>query len=243
MAGVAGAERLDRSRASRPCPSAASSATADSRGARRPSSSSRCPSASTLNAGIRRVPDARLRLALVLVVGEVVQLVLDDRAAERRAELLVRRSARRGCSTGFSALNSAVAEVAAERARTAGCVPDLVIAFTCTPVDRPCVASNRFEMNWNSAIESWLNRGWPPVPMFGRHLLAVDVELELARLAAVAVRQRRGRRWSSVVRLPGASSASAIQLRPVHRQLLHLPRIDVAAQARRRDVRAAALRR
>ena len=26
-------------------------------------------------------------------------------------------------------------------------VPDLVIAFTCTPDDRPCVASNRFAMN------------------------------------------------------------------------------------------------
>jgi hypothetical protein len=35
-------------------------------------------------------------------------------------------------------------------------VPDLVIAFTCTPDDRPCVASNRLEMNWNSAIESRL---------------------------------------------------------------------------------------
>ena len=35
----------------------------------------------------------------------------------------------------------------------------LVGAFTCTPVDRPWVASNRFEMNWNSAIESWLKRG------------------------------------------------------------------------------------
>ena len=31
---------------------------------------------------------------------------------------------------------------------------DQVIAFTWTPVDRPCVASKRFEMNWNSAIES-----------------------------------------------------------------------------------------
>ena len=38
---------------------------------------------------VRRVPDAGPRLALVFVVGEVVQLVLDDRAAKRRAELLV----------------------------------------------------------------------------------------------------------------------------------------------------------
>ena len=39
-----------------------------------------------------------------------------------------------------------------------------VIAFTWTPEERPCVASKRFEMNWNSAIESRLKRGWPPGP-------------------------------------------------------------------------------
>ena len=33
-------------------------------------------------------------------------------------------------------------------------VPDRVIARTCTPDERPCVASNLFEMNWNSAMES-----------------------------------------------------------------------------------------
>ena len=35
------------------------------------------------------------------------------------------------------------------------------MAFTCTPCERPCVASNRFEMNSNSAIASRLSRGWP----------------------------------------------------------------------------------
>ncbi len=45
-------------------------------------------------------------------------------------------------------------------------VPDLVTAFTCTPDERPWVASNRFEMNWNSAIESLLYRDWLPVPRF-----------------------------------------------------------------------------
>ena len=38
-------------------------------------------------------------------------------------------------------------------------VPDFVMALTRTPVERPTVASNRFAMNWNSAIESWLYRG------------------------------------------------------------------------------------
>ncbi len=35
-------------------------------------------------------------------------------------------------------------------------VPDRVMAITCTAVERPIVASKRLEMNWNSAIESWL---------------------------------------------------------------------------------------
>jgi hypothetical protein len=35
----------------------------------------------------------------------------------------------------------------------------LVIAFTCTPLERPCVASKRLDRNWNSAIASRLNRG------------------------------------------------------------------------------------
>ena len=38
---------------------------------------------------VRRVPDAGPRLALVLVVHEVVQLVSDERTTERRAELLI----------------------------------------------------------------------------------------------------------------------------------------------------------
>ena len=40
-------------------------------------------------------------------------------------------------------------------------VPDLVTAFTCTPAERPCVASKRLAMNSNSAIASRLNRGSP----------------------------------------------------------------------------------
>ena len=35
-------------------------------------------------------------------------------------------------------------------------VPDLVTALTTTPIERPCVASNRLETNSNSAIESRL---------------------------------------------------------------------------------------
>ena len=109
------------------------------------------------------------------------------------------------------------------------------MAFTCTPFERPCVASNRFEMNWNSAIESWLKRGWPSGAELGRDLLSVEIELKLARLAVVPVRQRRG----GVGRGRAASRRQQRQRHPVaagNRQLLHLLRIDVAAERRRRDV-------
>ena len=48
-------------------------------------------------------------------------------------------------------------------------VPDLVMTFTCAPDERPCVASNRFEMNWNSAMASRPKLGCrfaPPQQLF-----------------------------------------------------------------------------
>jgi hypothetical protein len=38
-------------------------------------------------------------------------------------------------------------------------VPDLVIALTIMPLERPCVASNRLATTANSAIESRLHCG------------------------------------------------------------------------------------
>ena len=35
-------------------------------------------------------------------------------------------------------------------------VPDFVIALTIIPLERPCVASNRFAITWNSWIASRL---------------------------------------------------------------------------------------
>ena len=118
-------------------------------------------------------------------------------------------------------------------------MPDLVIAFTCTPDDRPCVASNRFEMNWNSAIASRLKRGWPPGPSCAGHLLAVEIELELAE-SRPACGPAPARRPIAVVRLPGASSASDIQLRPctgssdICRGSMLPPRLDVGHVEQRR---------
>ena len=61
-------------------------------------------------------------------------------------------------STGFSALKRSSRKLPRNEPANRF-VPDLVIMFTCTPDERPCVASNRFEMYWNSAIISWLNAG------------------------------------------------------------------------------------
>ena len=61
-------------------------------------------------------------------------------------------------STGSSALKRSLRKLPRNEPENR-LVPDLVMTFTCTPCDRPCVASKRFEMNWNSAIISWLKRG------------------------------------------------------------------------------------
>ena len=39
--------------------------------------------------------------------------------------------------------------------------PDFVMAFTWTPIERPWLASKRFDTYSISAIASWLNRGCP----------------------------------------------------------------------------------
>ena len=64
---------------------------------------------------IRRVPDARARLALVLEVPEEVQLVAQDRTAERERDLLV-VDRHHAVQHRVLRVEPAVAEVAADRA-------------------------------------------------------------------------------------------------------------------------------
>src|SRR6185436_3467396 len=93
-------------------------------------------------------------------------------------------------------------------------VPDLVITFTCTPSERPCVASNRFEMNCSSEITSWLTSGWRPPPS---SLLTCWPSTLVWKncWSPPPPRIGIGAFWfTDVVRLPGATSSSAIQLRP-----------------------------
>jgi len=114
----------------------------------------------------RRVLERRARLALVLVGREVVDLVLDDRSAEREADLLVRVRQYLGVAVGVDGHRiGGVEAVASEEA--VGAAARLVGARLrdrldfSMPADRPCVMSNMLVTIWNSAIASRLKRGWP----------------------------------------------------------------------------------
>ncbi len=121
------------------------------------------------------------------------------------------------CSTGFSALNLLLRKLPRNRPAT-WLLPDFVMALTWTPVDRPIVASKRLATNWNSAIESWLNFAWPPVPMSAETCWPstfnwnsrASPPFRSGSGVCAAVPLAKGS-----VRLPGATSASAIQLRPL----------------------------
>ena len=103
-------------------------------------------------------------------------------------------------------------------------MPDLVIAFTSVPLDPPWVASNRLATNSNSAIASLLYFGCPkPRGLVLGDAQPVDVQLERAEAGPGLVVDEAF--W----RLPGASSDEVDEVAAVERQVLHLPRIDVAA--------------
>ena len=185
--------------------------------------------------GIRRLPDGGQRLVLVFVVGEEVKLVLHDRPAGGAADLLI-RVRERPCSARDRPRCSALFRKLPTSDPENVLVPDLVMAFTCTPDERPCVASNRFEMNWNSAIASLLYRDWLPVPRF-------DVTCRPSTLSwnsRTSTRSCTGVAPCAFVRFPGASSASDIQLRPCDgssvtcRGSMLLPRLDVRGFDERR---------
>ena len=91
-------------------------------------------------------------------------------------------------------------------------VPDLVIAFTWMPLERPCEASKRLETNSNSPIASRLYRGWPKLS--ATWLVTCwpsrfnwNVMFELVEPIGVSA--------TALARLPGASSVRSIQLRPL----------------------------
>ena len=112
-------------------------------------------------------------------------------------------------------------------------VPDLVMAFTCTPLERPCVASKRLAMNSNSAIESRLNCGWPWPYAW------ICVTCWPSRLSwkfPVAPLVSTGVAPTSFERAPRREQRQRHPVSSEHRQLRHLPRVDVAAETRLRDI-------
>ena len=95
-----------------------------------------------------------LRLPFVLVVAEIMQAVFDDRPAVGPTELLI-RVGQHPLLHEIRGHERVVAEIAGEAPRPEF-PPDFEIAFTCTPIEPPCVASKRPETNSNSAIASRL---------------------------------------------------------------------------------------
>ncbi len=183
---------------------------------------------------VRRVPDARLRLALVVEVREEVQPVPADRAAERERELLV-VDRHDPAEHRVRRVEAGVAEVAAHRSR---------VPVRPRPGDRDHLHRRRAAHRRVEAVRDVLKLAdrllavtrLVAEPHLGGHLLAVEAELVLAHVARrAAVGDRRVRR----VRRHAAARRQHRERHPVaplHRQLLHLLRIDVAAELRRRDV-------
>ena len=188
---------------------------------------------------VRRAPDAGPRLLLVFIVGEEVQLVPQHGAADGRAVLLVvdRFHLPVGADGAIWRIEQAVAKVASEQPR------ELIGPRLGDHIDlhgrRPAlrrVEPVRDELEFGNRILAVprLAAG----PELRRHLLAIHVVMELSRLAVIAVRQRSFRVFSTsgVGNLPAprCQQREVDPVPPVHRQLRHLPRIDVAAERRRR---------
>ena len=103
-------------------------------------------------------------------------------------------------------------------------VPDLVIAFTWMPLDRPCDASNRFETNSNSPIASRLYRGWPKL---SATWLVTCWPSRLSWNVMFELRRADGRFRHGVRPAARREQRQVHPVAAVDRQFLHLPRIDV----------------
>ena len=141
-----------------------------------------------VEARIRRVPDARARLALVLVEPEIVQPIADHRAAERTGELLV-RDRDLAFEHRILGVEAVVAEVGAERPRQpVGARLGDDVDLHALGAALGCVKAVRDELELRDHFlaEGRLAAAAEAVG----HLHAVEVRLVLADFAAVAVGQR-----------------------------------------------------
>ena len=179
---------------------------------------------------IRRVPDRCDRLVLVVEVAEEVHLVLADRTAEGRRPLLI-RIRHDDVQHGIGLVELAVAEVAHEGSRrpVRPRLGDRVNLDAGRPALRR-IEPVRDELKFRDRVlaVARLVAG----SQHRRDLLAVDVELEFPDISRVSVLHR-----DRALRVRAVAGRQQRERHPVaaeHRQLGHLPRIDVAADARRR---------
>ena len=179
---------------------------------------------------VRRVPDGRQRLVLVFIIGEEVELVLQDRPAVRPADLLIR--------VGQDALQHriwrvelAVPKAAHERSRKQ------VGSRLCNGVHLHArrsalgrVEPVRDELEFRDRIVAV--PGLIAGAQVRRHLLTVDVELELPDVDSILY----GKGALGVGPVPRRQQGERHPVATLRRQLRHLPRIDVAAQTRRANL-------
>ena len=179
--------------------------------------------------GIRSGPHARARLPLIFEVAEVVQLVLDDRTADGGAVLLN--------ADGNDAVRDRIVGVEAAALEVAAKEPIQLVSARLgdrvhlhagrAPLRRVELVGDELELRDRILAEARLVAG----AKLRANLLSVEIELELARLAPVSVRQRRGR-------VGGRRAAAGREQRQRHpvaavdRKLLDLTAVDVAAKAR-----------
>jgi hypothetical protein len=179
---------------------------------------------------IRAVVGERLRLALVLVVEEQVDAIAPDRAAIRRAQLLV-RVREHPILDEVGGVEGVVPEVPRERAgrrvraRLGDGVDDHPHRAALRRIEP---VGDELELRDRVAAETRLAEVRSGDAVLD--LLPFHVDLEGERPA-------RNRRLAAVVRAVARRQQRQVEpVASVERQLLHLPRVDIRADGRRRHV-------
>ena len=164
-----------------------------------------------------------------------MQLVPEDRAADRGAVAAGCSTGTTRCATGSSALKRLLWKLLRKRPCN-WFVPDFVIAFTCTPVERPCVASNWFGDELELGDRVLAEARLVARAELRRHLLSVEIQLELALLRRRSCPAAARSRWSTTCGCPARAAPAPSSCGRAPGSSCDLPRIDVAAKPRRRGL-------
>ena len=176
--------------------------------------------------GVWCLPDGRQRLVLVFVVGEVVKLVLHNRAARGAADLLV-RVGHDLVQHRIGRVPVAVPEVADEgtRKRVGARLGDGVHLHARRAALRG-VEPVRDELELRDRVVAV--PGLVAGAQVRGHLQAVDVDLELPDVHSVL----HGQRALRVGPVPGRQQRERHPVAALGRQLRHLARVDAGSQTR-----------